>query len=79
METTVIIPEPILSAAEQLAAELEISQNELYVIAIDTYIKSRQRSEITKALDEIYAVESSEIDPDIEQMQFASIPEDNWQ
>lgn len=78
METTVILPEPILNAAEQLAAELEISQNELYVIAIDTFIKSRQRSNVTKALDEIYAVESSELDPLIAQMQFASIPEDDW-
>lgn len=78
METIVILPEPILNAAEQLAAEMEISRNDLYVIAIDTFIKSHKRSEITQALDKVYATESSELDPVMWQLQIASLPEDEW-
>lgn len=78
METTIVLPEPILNAAAQLAAELEISRDELYVIAIDTFIKSHQHSGIKQALDEIYAAESSELDPVIWQMQLASIANEEW-
>jgi hypothetical protein len=78
METIVTIPEPIVTAADQLAAELEISRSELYTIALDAFIKARQSSEITRALDEIYAAESSELDPVIWQMQLASLPEAEW-
>ncbi len=78
METTIVLPEPILNAADRLAAELEISRDELYLIAIDTFIKSHQHSGIKQALDEIYETESSEIDPVIWQMQIASLPPEEW-
>jgi hypothetical protein len=78
METTVTIPEPLVNAADHLAAELEISRSELYTMALEAFVKSRQPREITRALDEVYPSESSKLDPVVWQMQLASLARDDW-
>lgn len=77
-KTAVSIPNPIFTAAEELAQQLEMSRSELYTKAIATYIEERHEKNITDTLNAIYAEETSALDPVIQQLQFASLPEDEW-
>ncbi len=73
MKTDVLIPNPIFEAAERLSQELDVSRSELYIAALTAYLKTHQDSAITRALDRVYATESSALAPDLVQMQVVSI------
>jgi metal-responsive CopG/Arc/MetJ family transcriptional regulator len=73
MKTDVFIPNPIFEAAERLSQKLGMSRNELYAAALTAYLEAHQDSEVTKALDEVYATESSTMAPELVQMQVMSI------
>lgn len=78
METNVIIPPPLVAAADELAHTLGLTRDELVVLALDTFIESHQRSDLTYKLDEVYGAEPSDIDPLIARLQSASISRDEW-
>lgn len=78
METTVTIPTPLFESAEQVAQQLGMSRSQLYSTALSTYLESLKASQVTLALDEIYADETSTLDPVVMNMQLASIPGDEW-
>jgi len=78
MKTAVSIPDEIYQSADQLAKRLGMSRSELYAKAVSNYIKAHKNEPVTKALDQIYAKENSEIDPVIDLMQIRSLPKEAW-
>lgn len=78
MRITIAIASQLVEAAGELAATMGITRDELFVIAIETYIKSQPQSQVTRALNEVYQTQSLALDPVLWQMQFASLPEDDW-
>ena len=78
MKTAISIPDEIYHSADQLAKRLGISRSELYSKAVSNYINAHKNEAVTKALDQIYAKEKSEIDPVINVMQLSSLPKDSW-
>jgi hypothetical protein len=50
----------------------------LYVAALTAYLEAHQDSEVTRALNQVYATESSILPPDLVQMQVVSIAGENW-
>lgn len=78
MKTAISIPDSIFATAEQFAGRQGLSRSELYTRAVKDYLEQHRDDGVTEALDDIYIQESSEIDPNIERMQFRSINEEQW-
>jgi metal-responsive CopG/Arc/MetJ family transcriptional regulator len=78
MKTAISIPDEIYQSADQLAKKLGMSRSELYSKAVANYINAHKNEAVTKALDQIYAKEKSEIDPVINVMQLRSLPKEAW-
>jgi metal-responsive CopG/Arc/MetJ family transcriptional regulator len=78
MKTAISIPDEIYHSADQLAKRLGVSRSELYSKAVLNYINAHKNDAVTKALDQIYAKEKSEIDPVINVMQLKSLPKEAW-
>ncbi len=78
MKTAISIPDEIFHSADQLAKRHGMSRSELYSKAVSDYINAHKNEAVTKALDQIYAKEKSEIDPVIDLMQLRSLPKEAW-
>jgi hypothetical protein len=78
VKTAISIPDPIYKAAERLARRLGVTRSRLYTKAVMEYIQKHKNDLVCEKLDEIYAKESSSLDPATQAMQWASIDEEDW-
>lgn len=78
METAIAIPRPISEAAEQMAQRLGLSLGELYTAAVAAYIATYPSGDITAILNQVYATESSALDPVLVKIQSASLGGETW-
>jgi hypothetical protein len=77
-KTAISVPSAVFEAAEQLSKQLGMSRSQLYSEAVAAFIKEQQPKMITEALNEIYADEVARLDPVVEQIQYASLPREEW-
>jgi len=61
-----------------MAQKLGMSRSELFTRAVVAFLEEQRQENITARLNELYKSETSRLDPVIAQMQFASLPEDQW-
>lgn len=73
MKTAISIPSQIFEEAEKTARRLKMSRSELYTKAVERFIATESRPEITASLDAIYEQEDSSLDPDLSAMQALSL------
>ncbi len=59
MKTAISIPDPLFDDAEALAHRLHISRSELYANALRAFVAQHDEAAKRRALDDLYAVESS--------------------
>ena len=78
MKTAVSIPDSVFQAAESLAKRLGVSRSQLFAQALEAYIESHKHRKVREALDEVYTQESSTVDEALAQMQWASLPQEDW-
>ena len=78
MKTAISVPDPVFEAAEDLAKRLGISRSQLYSTALARYLDSFDDEAITQALNEVYSGSSDSVDPVLSQMQFHSLPLEDW-
>jgi hypothetical protein len=86
MNPALSLPDRVVEEAAAVAASLGISLNDFYTDALIAYCKKyqnhdrhhRDRHPPQDDLNQFYAQESSALDPVIAQMQFASIPHEEW-
>lgn len=78
MKTAISIPDPIFHEAESMAKRLGMSRSELFRRAVEDYLRSHRDDKVREALDAVYSEESSAVDYVLAQMQFASLPEEDW-
>lgn len=78
MKTAISLPDPVFEQAEALARQLGVSRSELYTKALQAYLKRYNRNQILLKLNQVYARESSELDPVMARMQFMSLPHEDW-
>jgi metal-responsive CopG/Arc/MetJ family transcriptional regulator len=78
MKTAVTIPDALFERAEAAAKDLSLSRSELYSRAVEAFLRSRDQSGVTESLNHVYATESSALDEVLAQMQFSSIPREEW-
>ncbi len=76
MKTDISIPNPVFKSAQRLAEKLGISLSELYTAALSEYLTTHEN--VTEALNRVYEVESSEMEPELVQIQMASVDSENW-
>jgi metal-responsive CopG/Arc/MetJ family transcriptional regulator len=78
MKTAISLPDPVFREAEVLAQQLGMSRSELYTNALKSYLEKHNRPQRLKQLDQVYAQESSDLDPVMAKMQFMSLPTEDW-
>ncbi len=78
MKTAISLPDSVFEQAEALAQQLGVSRSELYTKALQAYLKRHSRDQILLKLNQVYAKESSELDPVMARMQFMSLPYEDW-
>ncbi len=78
MKTAISLPDPVFEEAESLARQLGVSRSELYTNALKAYLRKYNKEQILSKLNQIYAEESSELDPVLAKIQFMSLPIENW-
>ncbi len=78
MKTAISIPDQVFQTGETLAKHLGLSRSELYTQALRAFIAAHDRQHITDALNQVYEQEQSELDPVVAQMQFTSLPREDW-
>jgi metal-responsive CopG/Arc/MetJ family transcriptional regulator len=78
MKTAISLPDSVFEEAEALAQQLGLSRSELYAKALKAYLQKYNRNQILHKLNQVYAKETSEIDPAMAKMQFMSLPHEDW-
>lgn len=80
MKTAISLPDPLFQAAEFLAKRMGISRSALFQQALQAFLQEHKDNGVTEALNVVYkdGVEQAPIDPLLEQLQLASLPNDEW-
>lgn len=78
MKVEVSVPNPIFEAANRLAEQLDMSLSEFYTAALSAYLTAYQHESVTEQLDRVYETEPSALDPDLVQLQVASLDNESW-
>ena len=76
MKTAISLPDATFRRADLAARRLGLSRSELYVRALEAYLGPPSDDEITAKLDEVYAGQTSELDPALDRAQRAVA--DQW-
>jgi hypothetical protein len=78
MKAAVSIPDPVFKAADKLAHRMGVSRSRLYSVALERFVQEHDDEAITAKINEIYAHESSSLDPVLQSIQFRSIEKNKW-
>jgi metal-responsive CopG/Arc/MetJ family transcriptional regulator len=78
MKTAISLPNPIFEEAESLAKHLGLSRSELYTEALKAYLQKYSREQRLTTLNQVYAEKSPKPDPVLTQMQWISLPREDW-
>jgi metal-responsive CopG/Arc/MetJ family transcriptional regulator len=73
MKAAVSIPDPVFKAADELAQRMGVSRSRLYSVALQRFVQDHEEDAITAKVNEIYANESSALDPIFQSIQARSI------
>jgi len=76
MKTAISLPDPVFEEAEAIAQQLGLSRSEFYTRALQAYLKRYNRDQILLKLNEVYARESTELDPVMARIQLMSF--EDW-
>jgi len=77
MKTKITIPDPVFDEAETLDKSMGISRDELYTIALASWL-AKHAAKVTEQLNEVYGEEDSALDPVLAQLQFRSLTAEDW-
>ena len=78
MKTAVSLPDPVFQAADELAGRLGLSRSALYAEAVSEFLKQHRQDGVTESLNAIYSVEAAHLDPVLQELQSASLTEEEW-
>jgi len=78
MKTAISLPDSVFAEAEALAKQMGLSRSDLYTRALRAYLQHHNRGQILYKLNQVYAKESSALDPMLARMQIMSLPSEDW-
>jgi len=79
MNTAISLDIDVFREAEREAENLRISVPEFCSMAIREFVKTNEKSKITKQLDDFYSTHKAIIDDDILQAQYDLLGEEEWE
>ena len=77
MKVAISVPDPIFSAAEQLAGRMHVSRSQLYARALEEYLAKRQDSLVTEKLNAVHAA-TERLEPALAAVQLKSLGHETW-
>jgi metal-responsive CopG/Arc/MetJ family transcriptional regulator len=78
MKTAISIPDDLFHAADSLAERLGFSRSQLFATAVAEFLAKHQTRKITDQLNEVYADQTSTLEPGLTHLQARSLPGDTW-
>jgi antitoxin MazE6 len=78
MKTAISVPDALFEEGERLAQQLGVSRSHLYTAALREYLKRHDSDAVTRRLNEVYGLESSDPDADIMKIAARVLPTDSW-
>lgn len=78
MRTTISIPDPLFEAAEAASKRRGKSRSQFYAMALAHFLAARDRSEITRQLNDVYSKEPSVLAQNVARRQAESIGTEEW-
>jgi metal-responsive CopG/Arc/MetJ family transcriptional regulator len=78
MKTAISLPDPLFEAAEAASKRLGMSRSQFYAMALTHFLAAKDRSDITRQLNDVYSKELSVLDPHVARRQAESIGTEEW-
>lgn len=78
MKVAISLPDPVFTAAEQLAKELRVPRSQLYAEAIAQYLERRGGSAITAKLNAVYSRQESAVPAEFARAQSSILSNEAW-
>ena len=78
MKVAISLPDPLFSAAEQMAEELHVSRSQLYAQALSEYLDKRHEAAITQCLNTVYRAGQEGLDPALNRAQLSVLGDEAW-
>ncbi|MBU0500959.1 MAG: ribbon-helix-helix domain-containing protein [Gammaproteobacteria bacterium] len=78
MKVAVSLPDPLFSAAEQMAQQLHVSRSQLYAQALAEYMEKRRDAVITQRLNAVYGAAQEGVDPALNKAQLKVLSDEAW-
>ncbi len=63
MKTAISLPDSVYEEADSLAAKLHLSRSQLYVLALEQFIKKHRAQDVTAQLDQYIDTHGQPTDP----------------
>ena len=78
MKTAISVPDALFRTGERVAKKLSMSRSQLYATALAEFVRTRVSADVTRRLDEVYARESSALDPVLDDLQRQALDSEDW-
>lgn len=78
MKVAISLPDPLFSAAEEMAEQLQVSRSQLYAQALSEYLDKRREAVITQRLNAVYGVAQEGLDPALTKAQLKVLGDEAW-
>jgi metal-responsive CopG/Arc/MetJ family transcriptional regulator len=78
VKTAISIPDDLFLEADLAAQRLGLSRSELYARAVARFVEAARASNVTAALDRVYAREDAAVDPVLGELQERVAKRERW-
>ena len=78
MKVAISLPDPLFTAAEELADQLHVSRSQLYAQALSEYLGQRQEVAITQKLNAIYGQGAEGVEAAATKAQLQVLGRETW-
>ncbi len=78
MKVAISLPDPLFSAAEQMAERLHVSRSQLYAQALSEYLDKRQEAVITARLNAVFGETPQGVEQAIKKAQLKVLDDEAW-
>lgn len=78
MKTAISLPDVMFDAAERYAKSRGLTRSQLYRLALEEFLDRYSEESVTEALNRVYSIEDSGLDPLIKAAQLRSLRKVEW-